>query len=46
MLKKSITATFKAALKLIATEDMNALRVLRKMITNLTSKSVSMQKKS
>ena len=46
MLKKTVTATFKAALRLIASENANALRVLLKMITNLTSKSVFMQKKS
>jgi len=46
MLKKRITKTFRAALILIATEDLNALRILFKTITNLTSKSVSMQKKS
>jgi len=46
MLKKRITTTLRAALKLIAIEDLNALRTLFKTITNLTSKSVSMQKKS
>lgn len=46
MLKKRITTTLKAALKLIAMEDLNALRNLFKTITNLTSKPVSMQKKS
>jgi hypothetical protein len=46
MLKKRIAATVRAALILIATEDLNALRLLLKTITNLTSKSVSMPKKS
>jgi hypothetical protein len=46
MLKKRIAKTFRAALILIATEDLNALRILFKAIVNLTSKSVSMQKKS
>jgi len=35
-----------SGLRLIASENANALRVLLKMITNLTSKSVFMQKKS
>jgi hypothetical protein len=46
MLKKRITTTLRAALILIAVEDLNALRTLFKTISNLTSKSVSMQKKS
>ena len=46
MLKKRIASTLRAALILIATEDVNALRILLKTISNLTSKSVSMQKKS
>ena len=46
MAKKRITTTLRAALILIATEDLNALRVLFKAISNLTSKPVSMQKKS
>ena len=46
MLKKRIVTTLRAALILIATEDLNALRILFKTITNLTSKSVSMHKKS
>jgi hypothetical protein len=46
MLKKKIATTLKAAIKLIATEDMKALRFLRKSITNRTSKSISMPKKS
>ena len=46
MLKKRIAATVRAALILIATEDLNALRVLFRTISNLTSKSISMPKKS
>ena len=46
MPKKRITTTLRAALILIATEDLNALRILFKTITHLTSKPVSMQKKS
>lgn len=46
MLKKKITTTFRAALIVIATEDVNALRILFKTITNRTSKPFSMQKKS
>lgn len=46
MLKNTNTKILKAALKLIATEDMKALRSLRKSITNRKSKSFSMPKKS
>ena len=47
MPKKRFTSTLRAALILIATEDLNALRILfKKTITNLTSKPISMQKKS
>ncbi|MBN2316510.1 MAG: hypothetical protein JXM79_21460 [Sedimentisphaerales bacterium] len=46
MLKKKMTTTFRAALKLIAAEDIKALRFLRRSITNRTSKSISMPKKS
>ena len=42
MLKKRIMA----ALILIATEDLNAMRVLFKSITDLTSKSVSSHRRS
>jgi hypothetical protein len=46
MLKKKIMADIRAALILIATEDMNALRVLLKNVTSLASKSVCMYKKA
>lgn len=42
MLKKRI----KAALILIATEDINAVRVFLRNMTNLASQAVSMYKKS
>jgi len=42
MLKKRIMA----ALVLIATEDMNAMRVLLKSLTDLISKSVSSHRRS
>ena len=45
MLRKKITTTFRAALVLIATEDVNALRIVLKTITNLTSKPAHVQKK-
>lgn len=37
---KKLAADIKAAVKLIAAEDMDALRILVKNIANLTSKSV------
>ena len=46
MMKKRIMADIRAAFILIATEDLNALRVLLKNITNLTFKSVSIHRKS
>lgn len=46
MLKKKTATNFRAALKLIATEDMKALRILRRTITNRTSRSFSLPKKS
>ena len=46
MLKKRITANFKAALIVIASENTSALRALLKTITNLTSKSLYVHKKS
>ena len=46
MLKKRIMADIRAALILIATEDLNALRILLKSITCLASKSICMHRKS
>lgn len=45
MLKKIMT-DIRAAVMLIAVEDLNALRVLLKNITNLASKSVRAYKKT
>jgi hypothetical protein len=46
MMKKRIMADIRAALILIVTEDLNALRILLRNITTLTSKSIFMYRKS
>ena len=46
MLSKRIKTTFRAALILIATEDLNALKALLRTIANRTAKSISTQKKN